>query len=287
MSWRWSGTAAARVLDPRTGEPSTSCWFAAGLRPGWRGRPITRSWAGRNLTERHEDHERRLVRGRFPSARRPDRACHLPHAPISISGRHAPCRDRRRVRRVRTDYDLNPEWPAPRKNESAGRRCWSDWWIGGDDYGVVLTLRPETMTNHAGQVAFPGGRIEPGEASRFAAALREAYEEVGVDPGNCERARAGRHLSYWQQVPRFRRNRETAAGKIGVALPYDAHGPGIDADLLVRLAQGGGERGVSRFDPAAGKGHLPGMAAHGVGPEREEDVERRPRSIRPTSTAAR
>ena len=52
----------------------------------------------------------------------------------------------------------------------------------GDDYGVLLTLRPETMSNHAGQVAFPGGRIEASDASPLAAALREAHEEVGVDP---------------------------------------------------------------------------------------------------------
>jgi 8-oxo-dGTP pyrophosphatase MutT (NUDIX family) len=51
----------------------------------------------------------------------------------------------------------------------------------GDDYGVLLTLRPETMPSHAGQVAFPGGRIERGETA-LAAALREADEEVGVDP---------------------------------------------------------------------------------------------------------
>lgn len=46
---------------------------------------------------------------------------------------------------------------------------------------ILLTLRAATLTSHAGQVAFPGGRIDPGETPE-AAALREAAEEVGLDP---------------------------------------------------------------------------------------------------------
>lgn len=46
---------------------------------------------------------------------------------------------------------------------------------------VLLTLRAADLSSHAGQVAFPGGRIEPGETAE-AAALREAAEEVGLDP---------------------------------------------------------------------------------------------------------
>lgn len=46
---------------------------------------------------------------------------------------------------------------------------------------VLLTLRAATLSAHAGQVAFPGGRIEPGETPE-AAAIREAAEEVGLDP---------------------------------------------------------------------------------------------------------
>ncbi len=45
---------------------------------------------------------------------------------------------------------------------------------------VILTLRPETMRKHPGQVSFPGGRIDPGDAGPIDAALREAEEEIGL-----------------------------------------------------------------------------------------------------------
>ena len=47
---------------------------------------------------------------------------------------------------------------------------------------VLLTRRTETLRRHAGQVAFPGGRIDAADAGPVAAALREAQEEVGLDP---------------------------------------------------------------------------------------------------------
>lgn len=50
-----------------------------------------------------------------------------------------------------------------------------------DEPTILLTLRAAAMSSHAGQVSFPGGRIEAGETPE-AAALREAAEEVGLDP---------------------------------------------------------------------------------------------------------
>ncbi len=47
--------------------------------------------------------------------------------------------------------------------------------------GVILTHRPLEMRDHAGQVAFPGGKIDPGEDA-IAAALREAHEELAIHP---------------------------------------------------------------------------------------------------------
>lgn len=50
------------------------------------------------------------------------------------------------------------------------------------DPTVLLTLRTPELAKHAGQVAFPGGKIDPNDESPVAAALREAQEEVGLSP---------------------------------------------------------------------------------------------------------
>ena len=42
-------------------------------------------------------------------------------------------------------------------------------------------MRTSDLPNHAGQIAFPGGKIDPGDATPLAAALREADEEIGLD----------------------------------------------------------------------------------------------------------
>jgi 8-oxo-dGTP pyrophosphatase MutT (NUDIX family) len=53
---------------------------------------------------------------------------------------------------------------------------------GADDLELLLVLRPDHLRQHAGQVGLPGGAVEPGDADGVAAALREAQEEVGLDP---------------------------------------------------------------------------------------------------------
>lgn len=51
--------------------------------------------------------------------------------------------------------------------------------------GVILTVRHADLRTHAGQVAFPGGRLDEGENAE-AAALREAWEELGLEPAAVE-----------------------------------------------------------------------------------------------------
>ncbi len=48
---------------------------------------------------------------------------------------------------------------------------------------LILTVRTSHLSAHAGQVAFPGGRVEPEDGGALNAALRESDEEVGLDPG--------------------------------------------------------------------------------------------------------
>jgi len=51
---------------------------------------------------------------------------------------------------------------------------------------VILTVRTPHLAAHAGQVAFPGGKIDPSDPSPAAAAIREAEEEIGLAPGKVE-----------------------------------------------------------------------------------------------------
>lgn len=82
-----------------------------------------------------------------------------------------------------SDYDLNPDArPAPAQLRPAAVLIPV---ITGAPLTVLLTQRTAHLPAHAGQIAFPGGKIEAGE-SPLAAALREAQEEIGLDPAFVE-----------------------------------------------------------------------------------------------------
>lgn len=83
---------------------------------------------------------------------------------------------------MRSDYDLNPD---AKRRLRAGRALRPAAVLCGlirrkGVYHVILTQRPATMREHAGQVAFPGGKIDEGDADAVDAALREASEEIGL-----------------------------------------------------------------------------------------------------------
>ena len=97
--------------------------------------------------------------------------------------------------------------------------------------GVILTQRTETLRKHAGQVAFPGGRLDPGEDA-VAAALREAHEEVALPPsavqviGATDRYRTGTGYSICPVLavvppdPPLRANEAEVAGVFEVPLDF-------------------------------------------------------------------
>jgi 8-oxo-dGTP pyrophosphatase MutT (NUDIX family) len=58
--------------------------------------------------------------------------------------------------------------------------------VMGAEPSILLTKRTSHLTKHAGQISFPGGRIDPGDSGPEAAALREAEEEIGLEVSSVE-----------------------------------------------------------------------------------------------------
>jgi len=81
-----------------------------------------------------------------------------------------------------SDFDLNPEFRAPRRPALRPAAVLIAVGDGPRGASVLLTKRSSSLRHHPGQIALPGGKIDPTDADATAAALREAEEEVGLPP---------------------------------------------------------------------------------------------------------
>jgi 8-oxo-dGTP pyrophosphatase MutT (NUDIX family) len=119
-----------------------------------------------------------------------------------------------------SDFDLNPDlFPAlgsePEPRAAAvlvpvvARSCLS----------VLLTLRTDSLPSHPGQIAFPGGKMEPGETDPLTTALREAREEIGLAAGFVEPLG---YLDAYRTGTGFRIYPVVAIVRDGFALTLDA-----------------------------------------------------------------
>jgi len=84
---------------------------------------------------------------------------------------------------ARSDHDLNPEWvDTTKKGEYRHAAVLAPIVKRAEGWTMLLTQRAADLPSHAGQVAFPGGRVDPGDLTAVDTALREAHEEVGLEP---------------------------------------------------------------------------------------------------------
>jgi 8-oxo-dGTP pyrophosphatase MutT (NUDIX family) len=82
---------------------------------------------------------------------------------------------------IRGDLDLDPELWAKAGVKATKPAAVLVPVVAKPQPVVLLTQRTPDLRSHSGQVAFPGGKIDPGDVSPRAAALREAHEEIGLD----------------------------------------------------------------------------------------------------------
>jgi 8-oxo-dGTP pyrophosphatase MutT (NUDIX family) len=85
-----------------------------------------------------------------------------------------------------SDFDLSPELVPEIARAPLAPAAVLIPIVARPELTVLLTQRTEALRRHAGQIAFPGGRMEPTDRDPLATALREAQEEIGLDPSFVE-----------------------------------------------------------------------------------------------------
>jgi 8-oxo-dGTP pyrophosphatase MutT (NUDIX family) len=83
---------------------------------------------------------------------------------------------------TRGDLDLDPDLWARAGVQATRPAAVLVPVVARPEPAVILTLRTPDLPSHAGQVAFPGGKIDPHDETPLAAAIREGEEEIGLDP---------------------------------------------------------------------------------------------------------
>lgn len=85
-----------------------------------------------------------------------------------------------------SDFDLNPAVVLPEARKLRPAAVLVALMDHANGASVILTRRSAALEHHPGQIAFPGGKIDAGDDGPEGAALREASEEIGLDPANAE-----------------------------------------------------------------------------------------------------
>ncbi|MCH8111509.1 MAG: CoA pyrophosphatase, partial [Proteobacteria bacterium] len=85
-----------------------------------------------------------------------------------------------------SDYDLNPDMRSEAPENLIAAAVLVPLVLRQDGVTMLLTQRTDHLRDHAGQVSFPGGRVEAYDEGAVATALRETEEEIGVGPSHIE-----------------------------------------------------------------------------------------------------
>nr|WP_306467276.1 CoA pyrophosphatase [Limimaricola sp. G21655-S1] len=85
-----------------------------------------------------------------------------------------------------SDYDIDPRLPVPEGRSLRQAGVLAAVHLDGAEARLILTKRSARLRHHPGQIAFPGGKVEPVDDGPVGAALREAQEEIGLAPGRVE-----------------------------------------------------------------------------------------------------